>query len=73
MENNLQDHMLTHTGDLPYKCQKYEKAFLTPSWLRSLERKHNERNSIKISTVEKPLKVLKMLQYMKEFIGRETL
>ena len=33
-------HMVTHTGDLPYKCQNCEKAFFYPSFLQTHERNH---------------------------------
>ena len=39
--NFSKKHGTTHTGDLPYKCQKYEKALIYPSFLRIHERSHN--------------------------------
>ena len=36
----LQKYMVTHTGDLPYKCQNCEKAFFYPSFLQTHERNH---------------------------------
>ena len=34
--------MVTHPGDFFYKCQKCEKAFISPSCLRMHENSHNE-------------------------------
>ena len=64
-----QDHMLIHTEIYLTNVRSVRKHSLLPVGLEVMKGNTIERNPIKVSTVEKPLKVLRVFQYMKEFIG----
>ena len=64
----LFENMVTHSGDLPYKCQKCEKVFFfIPVIFEFMKAFTMERSPISVNNVEKPLNVLKVSKYMIEF------
>lgn len=52
-KESLQKHMVTHTGDGPYKCKECKRAFINFNSLKIHERVTLERNPMNVYNVEK--------------------
>ena len=64
MQINFWIDVVTHTGDLPFKCKKCEKAFTYPHSLTMNQSSHNGGKPYQCKQCKKAFKSLKESEYM---------